>query len=93
MYGKLCFHAAGVDFVEVEMDVLFPAQVASVNVEVPLGLGDTFPGEDRVFEVYLGATPGVFVSPTAYTTVTIIHPYPTRPGESTVVRSSVSVQQ
>ena len=67
---KIC--AAGVDFMEVEIDIEFPAQVASVNVEVPLGLDDIFPGEDKVFEVYLGATPGVFVYPTAYTNVTII---------------------
>ena len=74
---------AGVDFMEVEMDVFFPAQVASVNVEVPLPHDDIFPGEGKVFEVYLGAVPGVFVYPTAYTNVTIIGP----PlfGESTMI--------
>ena len=55
------------------MDVFFPAQVASVDVEVPLRQDDIFPGEDKVFEVYLGASPGVFVSPIAYTNVTIIN--------------------
>ena len=67
------------------MDVVFPPQVTSVDVEVPLGLDDIFPGEDKVFEVYLGATPGVFVSPTAHTIVTIIDPDPPLPGRSTVV--------
>ena len=76
-------HTAGEDFMEVEMDVFFPPQVASVDVEVPLGLDDIFPGEDKVFEVYLGPSPGVFVSPTAYTNVTIIDPDPPLPGEST----------
>ena len=76
-------HAAGVDFMEVEMDVFFPPQVTSVDVEVPLGLDDIFPGEDKVFEVYLGASPGVFVSPTAYTNVTIIN-------SESIVRLSVN---
>ena len=78
-------HAAGEDFMEVEMDIFFPPQVASVDVEVPLGLDDIFPGEDKVFEVYLGPSPGVFVSPTAYTNVTIIDPDPLLPGESTLL--------
>ena len=71
---------AGEDFIEVEMDVLFPAQMDSVIVEVPLGPDDIFPGEDKVFEVYLGASPGVFVSPTAHVDVIIVDPDPPLPG-------------
>lgn len=50
-------------------------------VEVPLGPDDDFPGEDKMFEVNLGATPGVFVSPLGHVNVTIVDPDPPLPGE------------
>ena len=66
---------------EVDTDILFPALVESVSVSVALGPDNIFPGEDKVFEVYLGAALGVFVSPIAYANVTIIDPDPNIPGE------------
>ena len=65
-------------------DILFPAGSDSVVVEVPLGPDDDYPGEDKVFDVNLGATPGVFVSPLGHVNVTIIDPDPPLPGEGVV---------
>ena len=74
--------AAGVDFHEVKEDVTFPAQTESINVSITLGPNDIFPGEDKVFEVYVGPTPGTYVSPTAYVTVIIVDPDPELPGKA-----------
>ena len=38
---------------------------------VALGPDNNIPGEDKVFEVYLGPAPGAFVSPTAQAYVII----------------------
>ena len=57
-----------------DVEVLLPAQVDTVIVPVSLGPDDIFPGNDTVFEVYLGAAMGVFVSPIAYANITIIDP-------------------
>ena len=65
---------------ELEMDVLIPAQIDSVVVEIQLGPDDILLGEDKVFEVYLGAAPGTFLSPITYTIVTITDPDPPLPG-------------
>ena len=65
---------AGVDFAEVEFDVLLPAHVESVTIFVPLGPNDTLPGEEKIFEVYLGAALGVFVYPIAYANVNVSIP-------------------
>ena len=78
------FTVAGEDFIEVETDILLPASIDSVNVSIPLGPDDIFPGEDKVFEVYLGAALGIFVSPDAYANVTIIDPDPSLPGEHNI---------
>ena len=73
-------HAANEDYMELEMDVLIPAQIDSAVVEIQLGPDDILPGEDKVFEVYLGAAPGTFLSPITYTIVTITDPDPPLPG-------------
>jgi hypothetical protein len=61
---------AGEDFIPVYTSILFPAGEASVIVSVPLGPYNIFP-ENKLFEVYLGPSLGVFVSPIAYANVTI----------------------
>ena len=64
-----------------EVDVLLPSQIDSVVVPVSLGSDNIFPGNDKVFEVYLGAATGLFVSPIAYANVTIIDPDLPLPGK------------
>ena len=66
---------------EMEMDILFPSQQESVVVEVELAEDDIFPEDDKVFEVYIGATPGAFVSPNAHVNVTILNDDPPLPGQ------------
>ena len=78
---RISYHQAGKDFIEVEVHVLLPAKMNSVVVPVPLGSDNIFPGDDKVFEVYLGAATGLFVSPIAYANVTIIDPDLPLPGK------------
>ena len=63
------------------MDVEFPAGTDSMVVSVPFTTDDIFPEEDKVFEVYLGASPGVYISPIAYVNVTIENDDPPLPGK------------
>ena len=72
---------ADVDFLEVDMDIVFPAGTNSMVVSVPFTADDIFPEEDKVFEVYLGASPGVFISPIAYVNITIENDDPLFLGE------------
>ena len=44
------------------MDIIYPAKVDAYVVEIQLGPDDILPGEDKVFEVYLGAAPGTYIS-------------------------------
>ena len=53
------------------MDIIYPAKVDAYVVEIQLGPDDILPSEDKVFEVYLGAAPGTFLSPITYANVTI----------------------
>ena len=53
------------------MDIIYPAKVDAYVIEIQLGPDDILPGEDKVFEVYLGAAPGTFLSPITYVNVTI----------------------
>ena len=69
------------DFRELEMDVVFPAQTDSIVIGIPLGPDDIFPGENKVFEAYLGPSPGTFISPIAHVMVLIVDPDPELPGE------------
>ena len=89
--SSLCIPSAAIvdfedggDFKEVETDVVFPAQTNSINVSITLGPDDIFPGEDKVFEVYLGPAPGTYISPTAHVTVIIVDPDPELPGKDNV---------
>ena len=63
------------------MDIVFPAGTNSMVVSVPFTADDIFHEEDKVFEVYLGASPGVFISPIAYANVTIENDDPLFLGE------------
>ena len=69
-------YTADEDFIEISMDVHFPAQTSSVVVDVELAADDVFPEEDKVFEVYLGASLGVYIHPFAYTSVVIVNDDP-----------------
>ena len=62
------------DYVELVTDITIPAQMDSYVVEIQLGPDDILPGEDKVFEVYLGAAPGTFLSPITYADITIMDP-------------------
>ena len=57
--------SAGEDIIGLEMDILLPAGNDTVIVEVAVCPGNSCPGPDKVFEVYLGASLGAFVSPIA----------------------------
>ncbi|CAI8020180.1 Adhesion G-protein coupled receptor V1, partial [Geodia barretti] len=70
---------AGEDFTEARRAVLLPAGMTSVTQTVALGPDNIFPGEAKVFEVYLGPAPGAFVSPTALANVTITDSDPPLP--------------
>ena len=45
----------------------------SKTVLISLTTDDRFPEANKTFEVYLSASPGVFISPVAYATVTILN--------------------
>ena len=63
--------SAGEDIIELEMDIILPAGNVTVIVEVAICPGNSCPGPDKVFEVYLGASLGAFVSPIAHANVII----------------------
>ena len=73
-------HAAIEDFTEMREEVVLSPGQSLVTVAVLLGQDDIFPGDNKVFEVYLGPAHDAFVSPTAFANVTIIDNDPDLPG-------------
>ena len=72
--------SAGVDYVAVNVTVAFlPGQITQ-EVRVSLAEDDIFPEPNKTFEVYLAASPGVYLSPITYTVVTILNDDPDLPG-------------
>jgi hypothetical protein len=63
----------GIDFSEVSEVVTFePGQPVAI-VTIPLSPDDVFPEPDKVFEVFLGPTDGVYITPYAAANVTILN--------------------
>ena len=53
------------------LDVVFMANTSRMEVQVRLGENRNF-SEYKMFEVYLGASSGAFISPNAHAIVTIL---------------------
>ena len=72
--------SAGVDYVAVNVTVAFLPGQTTQEVRVSLAEDDIFPEPNKTFEVYLAASPGVYLSPITYTVVTILNDDPDLPG-------------
>ena len=72
---------AGVDYSTVDRNVEFAPGEVTREVQVRIQ-NDIFPEENKTFEVYLAASPGVYLHPITYTTVRILNDDPDLPGEA-----------
>ncbi len=75
------FISAGVDFVHTEENVTFPRGVDQVQITIPL-INDVFPEATESFQVFLSASPGVYIQAPAVATVVINDRDPDLPGKS-----------
>ena len=74
LFLKPCgFFAEGVDYLAVDEEVVFGSDEVSKQVLVPFTEDDIVPESNKTFEVYLSASLGVFISPIAYATATILN--------------------
>lgn len=62
----------------------FAPGVSQVTVPVPL-IDDVFPEDTEIFQVFLSASPGVYVQAPAVATVTINDRDPDLPGKFTLI--------
>ena len=72
-FWNLVFFAEGVDYLAVDEEVIFGSDEVSKQVLVPFTEDDIVPESNKTFEVYLSASLGVFISPIAYATATILN--------------------
>ena len=70
----------GIDFLPLEMEVIFAADEVSKSVQIKLTDDDVFPEANKTFEVYLLASPGVYISPTGYASAIILNDDSPLPG-------------
>ena len=68
------------DYAPVNMTVEFWPGQTTKEVCVLLAQDDNFPEANKMFEVYLAFSPGVYLSPVTYTMVTILNDDPDFPG-------------
>ena len=67
------FFAEGIDYHGVDEEIVFSPDEVSKGVLIPFTEDDVLPEANKTFEVYLSASPGVFISPNAYVTATILN--------------------
>ena len=67
------FFAEGIDYLAVDEEVIFASDEVSKHILVLFTEDDIVPESNKTFEVYLSASPGVFISPIAYVTATILN--------------------
>lgn len=63
----------GIDYFSMERDVTFRSSEVSKSVLIQLTDDDVFPEPNKTFQVYIRASPGVYLSPTAYVTARILN--------------------
>ena len=83
--------SAGVDYVDINVTVDFLPGETTQEVRVSLAEDDIFPEPNKMFEAYLAASPGVYLSPITYTLVTILNDDPDLHGMSKCVCVCVCV--
>ena len=67
------FFAEDIDYRGVDEEIIFGPDEVSKGVLIPFTGDDVLPEANKTFEVYLSASPGVFISPNAYVTATILN--------------------
>ena len=77
-----------IDYSEFSEIITFEPQQSIVQVNVILSEDDVFPEPDKVFELFLSPSEGVFITPFAAATVTIINQDPDLPGQVSAPDSS-----
>lgn len=85
------FLADGTDYFAVDVELVFRSEEVSKMVQIPLANDDIFPEANKTFEVYLGASPGVFISPIGYVSAIILNDDPPLPGLFVLARISYYV--
>ena len=56
-----------------ERNVTFSSSEVSKSVLIQLAEDDVFPEANKTFQVYIRASPGVYISPNAYVTAMILN--------------------
>ena len=69
----MCLFSEGIDYHAVDEEVVFGFDEDSKSVLIPFTDDDGVLEPNKTFEVYLSASPGVFISPIAYVTATILN--------------------
>lgn len=64
------------DYTAVNKEIVFKGEEISEDIEIKLAADDVFPETNKTFEVYLSASPGVFISPPGYVSATILNDDP-----------------
>ena len=67
------FFSEGIDYHAVDEEVVFGFDEDSRSVLIPFTDDDGILEANKTFEVYLSASPGVFISPIAYVIATILN--------------------
>ena len=76
--------SAGVDFVHTEENVTFARGVDQAQITIPL-INDVFPEATESFQVFLSASPGVYIQSPAVATVMINDRDPDLPGMFVII--------
>lgn len=67
------FFVADIDYFPVDTEVVFDLEESSKLISIKLPEDDVFFEANKTFEVYLTATPGVFISPIGFAYATILN--------------------
>ena len=70
---KCFFFIADIDYFPVDTEVIFDLEESSKLISIKLPEDDVFFEANKTFEVYLTATPGVFISPIGFAYATILN--------------------
>ena len=79
---------AGEDYIAFNTNIVFEPEERLKTIQVQLAPDDVFPEGSKSFDIFLTASPGVYLSPTTVVNVTILNDDPALPGKTQHFRAS-----
>ena len=73
---------AGEDYIAFNTSIVFGPEERLKTIQVQLAPDDVFPEGNKSFDIFLTASPGVYLSPTTVINVTILNDDLALPGEA-----------